>query len=195
MPARQKSVTSGTLPAYGASMSIADAQNPVIAESTAPPAQPAVPAAHPAQAPSPVVPSTAWVPPAPGRSSRRDGLGRDTGRLLAGAFALAWILCPTVEPLPAHDVPYPLWQLPIDVATVVTIVAAVAALWRGSRNSAYFGMAAGVCMAVMTMLCPFAGHTPVGWWTWVQTGLSLFVMATSAVLLRLRPSPAPVSRG
>ena len=74
------------------------------------------------------------------------------------------------------------------LATVGTIVAAVIALWRGSRNSARLGLAAGVFMAVMTMVCPFAGHTPVGWWTWVQTGLSLSVMATSAALLRFRPA-------
>ena len=38
-------------------------------------------------------------------------------------------------------------------------------------------------------MCPLAGHTTVGWWTWAQTGLSLFVLATSTVLLA-RQSPS-----
>ncbi|CAA9247922.1 MAG: hypothetical protein AVDCRST_MAG52-1938, partial [uncultured Blastococcus sp.] len=129
-----------------------------------------------------------WSPPARPAKPRRDGLDRDTGRLLAIGFAVAWILCPAVEPVPTHDVDYPLWQLPFELATLGTIVAAVVALWRGSRNSARLGLAAGLAMAVMTMICPLAGHTPVGWWTWLQTGLSLAVMATSAVLHRYRPA-------
>ncbi len=34
--------------------------------------------------------------------------------------------------------------------------------------------------------CPLAGHTPVGRWTWVQTAMSLFVMAVGVALHRLR---------
>jgi hypothetical protein len=117
---------------------------------------------------------------------RQDGLGQRTGRLLAGAFAVAWILCPAVEPMPTHDMPWPLWQVPIDLATFASIVAAVIVLWRGGRNGARLGAFAGVMMAVETAICPIAGHTPVGWWTWAQTGLSLFVLVTSAVLMARR---------
>ncbi|WP_346623155.1 hypothetical protein [Blastococcus montanus] len=109
------------------------------------------------------------------------------GKVLAVVFAVAWLTCPLVEPLPTGDVHYPLWQLPVDIGTVVSIVLAVAALWRGSRHSARLGLVAGGFMAVMTMVCPLAGHTPVGWWTWVQTGMSLFVLLTSAALPRLVP--------
>jgi len=175
-------------------MSVADAAQPTTAEPAPPPARPValppswaqVPRSSPpplpvsaVQHPAPVAP---WNLPAP----RQDGLGRDTGRLLAVAFGLAWLLCPLVEPLPEHDMAYPLWQLPIDLAALATIVVAVSALWRGNRNSARLGMVAGVLMAVETVTCTIAGHTPVGWWTWVQTGLSLAVMATSAVLHRYR---------
>ncbi|TFV66783.1 UNVERIFIED_ORG: hypothetical protein E4P37_05475 [Bacillus sp. AZ43] len=104
---------------------------------------------------------------------------------LAVVFAVAWLACPLVEPLPSGDVHYPLWQLPIELAAFGAIVVAVVALWRGSRHAARLGMAAGIGMAVMTMVCPLAGHTPVGWWTWVQAGLSLFVLFTSAALPRL----------
>jgi hypothetical protein len=115
---------------------------------------------------------------------RPDGLTRNTGRLLAAAFGIAWILCPAVEPMPSGHVPdYPLWQLPIDLAAVASIVAAVVVLWRGGRHGARLGVAAGVLMAVETIICPIAGHTPVGWWTWTQTGLSLFVLCTSAAVL------------
>jgi hypothetical protein len=127
------------------------------------------------------------VPAAPpGQALRQDGLSRDAGRVLSGAFALAFILCPTVEPMPEHDLPYPLWQLPIDLAALVSIVAAVVVLWRGGRNGARWGVAAGVLMAVLTAICPWAGHTPIGWWTWVQVAMSLFVMGTSAGLLARR---------
>ncbi|MGY1813239.1 hypothetical protein, partial [Blastococcus sp. SYSU D00820] len=115
------------------------------------------------------------------------GLSRNAGRLWAAAFALAWLVCPAVEPMPHHDAVYPLWQLPVDVAAVGTIVGAVAALWRGSRHSAPLAVAAGCLMAVETILCPLAGHTPVGWWTWVQTAMSLAVMAAGTALYRLRP--------
>lgn len=169
-------------------MSVADATQPTTAEPTVPQSSPAL-LPHPPlpQPPAPHLASVApWNLPAPPPPPRLDGLGRDAGRLLAGAFAIAWVLCPAVEPLPAHDMDYPLWQLPIEIAALGTIIAAVVALWRGNRNSARYGLAAGVLMAVMTMVCPLAGHTPVGWWTWVQTGLSLAVMATSAVLHRYR---------
>ncbi len=116
----------------------------------------------------------------PGRRSR-------IGRPLAAVFAVAWLLCPTVEPLPAHDVPYPLWQLPIDLGAVASIVLAVVALWRGSRHAPRLGIAAGVFMAVETITCPWAGHTPVGWWTWVQAGLSLLVLFTSTALVSRWP--------
>jgi hypothetical protein len=174
-------------------MSVADAQRPSTTENPVVPVRPVGAAEYRGQAPPPPAPRSSapaapWAPPGRRQAVRKDGLGRDQGRLLAGAFAVAWILCPAVEPMPAHDVEYPLWQLPIELATLATIVAAVIALWRGHRNSAHVGMAAGVFMAIMTMVCPLAGHTPVGWWTWLQTGLSLFVMATSAVLLRLRPA-------
>jgi len=160
----------------------------------------AAPPAHPAPArvaePAPVAESTPETPP--GRAAgwrvpdvrtgevlrtRRDGLSARAGRWLAGSFAVAWILCPVVEPLPTGDVPYPLWQLPIDLATVVSIVAAVVVLWRGGRLGALLGAAAGVFMLLETAMCPIAGHTTVGWWTWAQTGLSLFVLGASAVLL------------
>ena len=47
-------------------------------------------------------------------------------------------------------------------------------------------------MAVETIVCPFAGHTPVGWWTWVQTGLSLSVLG-AGVVLRQRQGRAAVA--
>jgi hypothetical protein len=169
-------------------MSVADVPRP-----TAQPATPSSPAVATPSCQARVLPTSAqpapWAPPVPRPTFRHDGLSADVGRLLAGAFALAWILCPTVEPMPTgDDIHYPLWQLPIDLAALGSIVIAVTALWRGSRNSARLGMAAGVLMAVETIICPIAGHTPVGWWTWVQTGLSLFVLATSAALHRRRPA-------
>ncbi len=163
-------------------------------------------AAAPVPAP-PVVPTVApplpadmapWNRPQAERPPRADGLSTETGRLLAAAFGIAWLLCPVVEPLPSVDVHYPLWQLPIELAAVASIVAAVVVLWRGGRNGPRLGVAAGVLMAVMTVICPLAGHTPVGWWTWVQTGLSLFVLGTSAALMaragRQPEGPAPAPR-
>lgn len=117
---------------------------------------------------------------------RQDGLSARTGQLLAAGFAVAWILCPVVEPMPTHEMPWPLWQVPIDLAAFASIVAAVIVLWRGGRNGARLGAVAGILMAVETAMCPFAGHTPVGWWTWVQTGLSLLVLGTSAALMARR---------
>jgi hypothetical protein len=114
---------------------------------------------------------------------RSDGLTAFAGRLIAGLFAAAWILCPLVEPLPSADLPYPLWQLPIDLATLGSMIAAVVVLWRGGRPGALLGFAAGVFMLLETAMCPIAGHTTVGWWTWAQTGLSLLVLGVSAGLL------------
>jgi hypothetical protein len=115
---------------------------------------------------------------------------RLTGRQrLAWAFAIAWILCPAIEPMPSGHLPaYPLWQLPIDLAAIGSITAAVVVLWRGGRNGARLGVAAGVLMAVETIICPIAGHTPVGWWTWTQAALSAFVLFTSLALLGRRES-------
>jgi hypothetical protein len=124
-----------------------------------------------------------------GAHEQRRGPGLTARHLLAVAFAVAWLACPLIEPMPAGDESaYPLWQLPIDLAAVGTIVAAVGALWRGSRLAPRLGIAAGVMMAVETIVCPYAGHTPIGWWTWVQAGLSLFVLFTSAAL-RARQRP------
>jgi hypothetical protein len=161
---------------YRAPMSVADAPSS--------PSAAAPPAAVPVPAPSIPLQPPVWQPPAPrGAAPRRDGLSETTGHTLAVAFAIAWILCPAVEPLPTMDMPYPLWQLPFDVGTVVSIVVAVVALWRGARSSARLGAVAGIFMALETTICPLAGHTPVGWWTWTQVVLSLFVMGTSAALM------------
>ncbi len=123
-----------------------------------------------------------------GAHGRRD-LGGTARHLLATAFAVAWLACPLIEPVPTgHEAAYPLWQLPIDLAAVGTIVVAVGALWRGSRHAPRLGIAAGVLMAVETIVCPYAGHTPFGWWTWVQAGLSLYVLLTSAALQARRLS-------
>jgi hypothetical protein len=101
--------------------------------------------------------------------------------------ALAWIACPAVEPLPADDVAYPLWQVTLDLTALATVVAAVALLWRVSRHAPRATIAAGVLMAVETITCPLAGHTPVGWWTWVQAGLSLAVLLTGVLLVSRWP--------
>jgi hypothetical protein len=120
---------------------------------------------------------------------QRRGFGLTARHVLAVSFAVAWLACPLIEPMPTGHVPaYPLWQLPIDVAAIGTIILAVGALWRGSPRAPRLGIAAGVMMAVETIVCPYAGHTPIGWWTWVQAGLSLFVLFTSAALqARQRP--------
>jgi hypothetical protein len=173
-------------------MYVADPFRPTAAGSTAPP-MPTVPA------PPAAVPAASW--PAPEERApqghraaahvRQDGLRARTGRLIAGAFAVAWILCPTVEPLPSGPLPdYPLWQLPIDLATVGSIVAAVIVLWRGGRLGALLGAVAGAFMLLETAMCPIAGHTPVGWWTWTQTVLSLLVLGTSAALLARQDTTA-----
>lgn len=107
---------------------------------------------------------------------------------------MAWILCPAVEPMPADDVAYPVWQLLVDLAAVGTIVAAVTLLWRGSRHAPMLGIAAGVLMAVETIICPLAGHTPPGWWTWVQASLSLAVLFTSAALVSRWPRMTAAGR-
>ncbi|MCA0143532.1 hypothetical protein [Blastococcus sp. LR1] len=156
---------------------------------------PVVTAAHPAEVAPAALPVSAavprhatapqqWAPPAPRPS------GTTVQRSLAVAFALAWLACPLVEPMPSDDVHYPMWQLPIELASFASAVLAVVLLWRGSRLAAPFGLVAGCLMAVMTMVCPLAGHTPVGWWTWVQTGLSLFVMTASTALHRRTPGTA-----
>ncbi|MBN1092453.1 hypothetical protein JKP75_07655 [Blastococcus sp. TML/M2B] len=100
---------------------------------------------------------------------------------------MAWVLCPAVEPLPAGDLAYPAWQAVIDLSALGTIVLAVTLLWRSSRHAPVAGIAAGVLMAVETITCPWAGHTPVGWWTWVQAGLSLAVLLTAAALVSRWP--------
>jgi hypothetical protein len=180
-------------------MYVADPFRPSAVGSLAP-SSPPVPAPQPVAGPEPVVVAhpSSWTAPEwrapdarrPAARVRTDGLSAATGRLVAGAFSLAWILCPTVEPLPSGPTPdYPLWQLPIDLATVASILVAVVALWRGGRLGALLGAVAGTFMLLETAMCPIAGHTTVGWWTWTQTLLSLFVLGTSAALLA-RQSPA-----
>ena len=126
--------------------------------------------------------------PAVARPRRpRPGLGRVGRQLLAIAFAAAWITCPTIEPMPDGPEPdYQLWLLPIDIAALVSIVAAVIAVWRGSRRAGAIGVAAGVLMAVETVICPGIGHHLMGPFLWVQAALSLFVLLTSAALV-VRP--------
>ncbi len=158
-------------------MSVADDTHPRTTD-----AAPVLPPSRPVGRP-PLVPASR-----PAGAGCGHGMDRDTGRSLAVALAFAWLLCPAVEPLPDHEMPYALWQLPIDLAAVASLVAAVVALWRGSRSAARLVLVAGVLMAVETIVCPLAGHTTVGWWTWVQTSLSLVVMATGVVLHRVRRS-------
>lgn len=147
-----------------------------------------VPPSTPAAAPV-AVPRSHRAPVAARRplAGMPRGAGPVHGRPLAIAFAVAWLVCPVVEPMPADDMAYPLWQLPLDLGTVGSIVLAVGALWRGSRHAPRLGIAAGVFMAVMTMVCPLAGHGPVGWWTWVQAAMSLFVLLGSAALVSRWP--------
>jgi hypothetical protein len=76
--------------------------------------------------------------------------------------------------------------LPIDIAALVSSVAAVVAPWRGSRRAGDLGVAGGVLMAVETIICPGIGHHLMSPFLWVQTGLSLFVLLTSAALV-VRP--------
>jgi hypothetical protein len=159
-----------------------------------PPSTPPAPAAAPtARGPlSHRAPVTRGGPTS--RAPRGVSPGPVYGRPLAIAFAVAWLLCPAVEPLPEHEMAYPLWQLPLDLGTVGSIVLAVTALWRGSRHAPRLGIAAGVFMAVMTMVCPLAGHGPVGWWTWVQAAMSLFVLLTSATLVSRWPGATTSGR-
>ncbi len=156
-------------------MSVADDTHPCTTD-----AAPVLPPARPVGRPLPV--------PASRPAGCGHGMGRDTGRSLAVVLAFTWLLCPAVEPLPDHEMPYALWQLPIDLAAVASLVAAVVALWRGTRSAARLVLVAGVLMAVETVVCPLAAHTTVGWWTWVQTVLSLAVMAAGVVLHRVRRS-------
>lgn len=179
---------------YGACMSAADTSFPLAlppatdaAPLPAPPAATGTPAGAVAPRPPVYLPPqrvAPWNLPRPPRAPRPDGLGWDTGRLVAASFGIAFVVAPALEPIPDGPLPdYPLWQLPIDLAALAAIVAAVVVLWRGGRNGARLGAVAGVLMAVLTIICPLAGHSPVGWWTWAQAVLSLYVMSTSAVLM------------
>jgi hypothetical protein len=104
-------------------------------------------------------------------------------RVLAVLFAVACVACPVIEPEPNGPQPDPpLWMLPVDLASLALIVAACVAVWRGSRRARLLGVLAGVGMAVETVLCPGTGHHLIGWYTWVQAGLSLFVLLSSAAL-------------
>jgi hypothetical protein len=110
------------------------------------------------------------------------------------AFAAAWITCPIIEPYPDGPEPeYQLWLLPIDLAALATIVAAVVAVWRGSRHAGRLSVAAGVLMAVETVICPGIGHHLMGPFLWVQTGLSAFVLLSGAVLMARERSQAAVT--
>lgn len=99
-------------------------------------------------------------------------------------FAVAWVTCPAIEPVPNGPAPdYKLWQLPVDVFAVAGIVAAVVALWAAHRWGPRLGVLAGIGMLAETALCPGSGHHVVGWYTWVQAALSVGVLVTSAALL------------
>jgi len=148
--------------------------------------EPARPAPEPASRAS-VTPRPVPAPAIARPPHSTPGLGRGGRQLLALAFAAAWITCPVIEPVPDGPEPdYPLWLLPVDIAALVSIVAAVVALWRGSRRAGALGVGAGVLMAVETVICPGIGHHLMGPFLWVQAGLSLFVLLTSAALV-VRP--------
>ena len=155
-----------------------------------PPSTGLIEAARPA--PEPASPASIASQPAPAPAvaqppRRSPGLGRVGRQLLAVTFAAAWITCPVIEPVPDGPEPdYPLWLLPVDIAALVSIVAAVVALWRASRRAGALGVGAGVLMAVETVICPGSGHHLMGPFLWVQAGLSLFVLLTSAALV-VRP--------
>ena len=187
---------------YGACMSVAHTSFPFAVPpetDAAPLPAPPTPSGAPAGAVAPRPPAllrpqqvAPWNLPLPPRAPRPDGLGWDTGRLIAGSFGIAFVVATLLEPMSDGPLPdYPLWQLPIDLAALAAIVAAVVVLWRGGRNGARLGAAAGVLMAVLTIICPLAGHSAVGWWTWAQVGLSLYVMGTSAVLMARSGRQAP----
>jgi len=107
-------------------------------------------------------------------------------RGVAGTFAVAWIICPLIEPDPNGPNPVMQWWLAaVNVAAIAAICVAVVALWIGVRRAPALGVVAGVGMVVETVLCPGSGHHTVGWWTWTQGVLSLGVLATSIVLVSL----------
>jgi hypothetical protein len=114
--------------------------------------------------------------------------------MIALAFAAAWVACVLVEPMPdgPHPDP-PLWSLPLDLASLATLVAAVVSLWRGGRRGASWGIAAGTLMAVETVLCPVTGHHMVGPFIYVQAVLSVAVLLTSAALPAIARRWAAVS--
>lgn len=49
-------------------------------------------------------------------------------------------------------------------------------------------------MASETITCPLAGHTPVGWWTWLQAALSLAVLLTGTLLVSRWPRMTAAGR-
>jgi hypothetical protein len=111
--------------------------------------------------------------------------------VIGTVYALAWIACPAIEPVPNGPEPsYELWQVPIDLLAIGSIVAACVALWVGSRWGARLGVVAGLGMIAETVTCPGSGHHLVGWYTWVQAALSLAVLASSVALLAFS-TPAP----
>jgi hypothetical protein len=132
--------------------------------------------------------ATWWVRPAavPGSppEPRRDA-HRLAHQAVATLFAVAFVSCVMVEPLPngPHPEP-PMWTLPIEIAAFAAVVIACVALWRRSSRARVLGLVAGAGMAVGTVVCPGTGHHVVGWYTWVQAGLTLFVLLTSAALPR-----------
>ena len=83
----------------------------------------------------------------------------------------------------------PLWTLPINLLSLVAIVVACVALFRGSRRAPELGILAGLGMVAETVTCPVTGHHLLGSFVWTQTGLSAFVLLASTALVATRPVP------
>jgi hypothetical protein len=102
---------------------------------------------------------------------------------MAVLIAVAFVTCLAVEPEPngPHPEP-PLWTLPIDLTLLAVIVAGCVALWRGSPRAHTWAIGAATALVFGTVLCPGLGHHVVGWYTWVQAGVSATALLASAVL-------------
>lgn len=142
--------------------------------------------AAPAHAPVEVVPVVVIR-----RSWRMPMVSARACRLLAVVPVLAYATCVAVQPVPLGPSPVlPWWYGVVDIASLVALIVACIGLGRARGWAPTAVVVAGAGMIAETITCPASGHHQVlGWWWYLQWGLSAAVLLGGLLLRRAYPRP------
>lgn len=130
-----------------------------------------------------------FAPPPPHRSARLarwlgPEISRRSAGIVLGAWALATVLLPVLEPAPAHP-ETSIWATLLGAAMTVGLFAVLAGLAIRRRAGLWVSAATAVVSIAAAVMCPISGHHRFGaWWLAEMAVLGGVAVATERALRR-----------